>query len=123
MSEMELILTEINVQGFTRVPARTNGISLVELRVGTRTSLTAFFVVETSAAYNTLLGQDLIHQSFCIPFTLHQLLIFWNREEVEVIGVDNKPFVARLNNAKALLYEDHISSVKVIGTSLKASRS
>ena len=55
-SEKELIPTEINVQGFIGVPARIKGILLVELRVGTRTSITAFFVVETTAAYNALLG-------------------------------------------------------------------
>ena len=34
---------------------------------------------------------------------------------MEVIGADNKPFVARVNSVKALLYEDHIGSVKLIG--------
>ena len=56
--EKELIPTEINVQGFTGVPMRTKGILLVELRVGTRTSMTAFFMVETIVAYNALLGRD-----------------------------------------------------------------
>ena len=64
--------------------------------------------------YNALLGRDWIHPNFCIPSTLHQFLIFWNGEEVEVIGADNKPFVVRVNSAEALLYEDHISSVKMI---------
>ena len=77
--------------------------------------MTAFFVVETTAAYNALLGRDWIHPNFCIPSTLHQFLIFWNGEEVEVIGADNKPFVARVHGVEALLYEDHIGPVKLIG--------
>ena len=36
---------------------------------------------------------------------------------MEVIGADNKPFVVGVNNAKALLYEDHIGPVKLIRTS------
>ena len=36
---------------------------------------------------------------------------------MEVIGADNKPFIARVNNVEALLYEDHIGPVKLIGTS------
>ena len=96
---------------------RTKGILPVELRVGTRTSLTAQFVVKSSAEYNALLGQDWIHPNFCIPFTLHQFLIFWNGKEVEVIGEDNKSFVVRANNVEALLYEVHIGPVKLIGTS------
>ena len=66
----------------------------------------AFFVVETTAAYNALLGRDWIHPNFCIPSTLHQFLIFLNGKEVEVIGADNKPFVARVHGAEALLHED-----------------
>ena len=34
---------------------------------------------------------------------------------MEVIGADNKPFVAKVHGAEALLYEDHISPVKLIG--------
>ena len=104
------------MQGFTSVPVRTKGILPIELRVGRRNSMTAFFVVKTTAAYNALLGRDWIHPNFCIPSTLHQFLIFWNREEMEVIGADNKPFVARVNSSEALLQEDHISPVKLIGT-------
>ena len=78
--------------------------------------MTAFFVVETTAAYNALLGLDWIHPNFCIPSTLHQFLIFWNGEEVEVIGADSKPFLARVHSTEALLYEDHTSPVKLIGT-------
>ena len=105
------------MQGFTSAPTRMKGILPVELRVGTRTSLTTFFVVVTSAAYNVLFGRNWIHPNFCIPSTLHQFLIFWNGLEVEVIGADNKPFVARVNNAEVLLYENHIGPVKLIGTS------
>ena len=114
-SKKELIPTEINVQGFTSVPARTKGILPVELRVGTKTSMTAFFVVETTATYNALLGRDWIHPNFCIPSTLHQFLIFWNRVEVEVISADSKPFMVRVHSTEALLYEDHIGPVKLIG--------
>ena len=105
------------MQGFTGVPARTNRIFLVELSVGTRISLISFFIVETSVTYNALLGQDWIHPNFYIPSTLHHFLIFWNGEEVEVIGADNMPFVARVNNAEALLHEYHTGPVKLIGTS------
>ena len=77
--------------------------------------MTVFFVVETMAAYNALLGRDWIHPNFCIPSTLHQFPILWNGEDVEVISVDHKPFVARVHGVEALLYEDHIGPVKLIG--------
>ena len=34
---------------------------------------------------------------------------------MEVIGANNKPFVARVHGAEALLYEDHVGPVKLIG--------
>ena len=67
--------------------------------------MTAFFFVETTVAYNVLLGRVWVYPNFCIPSTLHQFLIFWNGEEIEVIGADSK-----------LLYEDHIGPVKLIRT-------
>ena len=39
---------------------------------------------------------------------------FLEWEEVEVIGADNKPFMARVHGAEVLLYEDHIGPVKLI---------
>ena len=76
--------------------------------------MTAFFVVETTAAYNALLGRDWIHPNFCIPSTLHQFLILWNGEDAEVVSADHKPFVARVHGSEALLYEDNIGPVKLI---------
>ena len=78
--------------------------------------MTAFFVVETTTTYNALLGRDWIHPNFCIPSTLHQFLILWNGEDVEVVAADHKPFVARIHGDEALLYEDNIGPVKLIGT-------
>ena len=74
--------------------------------------------METTAAYNALLGRDWIHPNFCIPSTLHQLLVFWKGDdEVEVVTADNKPFVAKVNTVDVLLYEDHIGPVKMFGLS------
>ena len=34
---------------------------------------------------------------------------------MEVIGADSKPFVARVHSVEAIIYEDHIGPVKLIG--------
>ena len=34
---------------------------------------------------------------------------------MEVIGADSKPFVVRVHGAEALLYENHIGPIKLIG--------
>ena len=77
--------------------------------------MTAFFVVDSGASYNALLGRDWIHTNWCIPSTLHQFLIFWNGNEVEVVLADHKPFVAKVNCSEAVLYEDDIGPVKFVG--------
>ena len=68
----------------------------VELMIGIKAIMVAFFMVETSAANSALLGRDWIHPNYYIPSTLHQFLIFWNGNEIEIVGADNKPFQARI---------------------------
>jgi hypothetical protein len=41
-----------------------------------------------------LLGQDLIHANGCVPSALHQCLIQWVSDEVEVIRADDSACVA-----------------------------
>jgi hypothetical protein len=39
--------------------------------------------------YNVLLGRDWIHANGCVPSTLHQCLIQWVGNQVEVVEADN----------------------------------
>ncbi|GKV15290.1 hypothetical protein SLEP1_g26087 [Rubroshorea leprosula] len=72
----------------------------------------AFFVVETIATYNALLGRDWIHSSWCVPSTLHQKLIFWNGGRTEVVTADDKPFVASTNAVEARYYDEDIGTIR-----------
>jgi hypothetical protein len=49
---------------------------------------TAFFAVDVKGRYNMLLGQDWIHANGCVPSILHQCVIQWISDEVEVIQGD-----------------------------------
>jgi hypothetical protein len=66
----------------------------MELTVGSKTVETAFFVVDIRGRYDILLGRDWIHANCCIPSTLHQCLIQWVDDDVEVIEADNFPCIA-----------------------------
>jgi hypothetical protein len=44
-----------------------------------------FYVMDVKGRYNVLLGQDWIHTSECVPSTLHQCIIQWIGDEVEVV--------------------------------------
>jgi predicted GNAT family N-acyltransferase len=59
----------------------------MELTVGSKSFATAFFVVEVQCNYSVILGRDWIHANHCIPSTLHQFLIQWIDDEIEVVHV------------------------------------
>jgi len=59
---------------------------------------TAFFVVETQGNYNLILGRDWIHANQCVPSTLHQFLIQWVDDDVEIVHSDTSACVALADN-------------------------
>jgi hypothetical protein len=44
--------------------------------------------------YSVILSRDWIHANHCIPFTLHQFLIQWIDDEIEVVHVDVSAYIA-----------------------------
>jgi hypothetical protein len=44
--------------------------------------------------YNLLLGRDWIHANGCVPSTLHQCLIQWIGDDVEVVAAEDPVCVA-----------------------------
>lgn len=57
-----------------------------------------------------------MHSNWCVPLSLHQLLLFWNdNNSVEVVNVDQKPFLALANNVEVHLYEKNVETVKLMG--------
>jgi hypothetical protein len=67
----------------------TQGVLNVDLTVGSKIVLTSFFIVSSKSMYTVLLGRDWIHANCCIPSTMHQFLIQWDDEEVEVVHADD----------------------------------
>ncbi|GKV24835.1 hypothetical protein SLEP1_g34389 [Rubroshorea leprosula] len=59
----DLVHTEVTISDFIGGVNRSRGLLPVELTVGNRTLMSAFFVVDTVATYNTLLGCDWIHST------------------------------------------------------------
>ncbi|GKV39528.1 hypothetical protein SLEP1_g47286 [Rubroshorea leprosula] len=111
----DLMETEVTTSDFTGGVNRSRGILSVELTVGNRTLMCAFFVVDTIATYNALLGRDWIHSSWCVPSTLHQKLIFWNGGRTEVVTADDKPFMASTNVVEARYYDEDIGTIRFFG--------
>jgi hypothetical protein len=47
--------------------------------------------------YGVILSRDWIHVNRCIPSTLHQFLIQWIDDEVEVVHTDASAYIALAN--------------------------
>jgi hypothetical protein len=92
--ESELMKTNKRVSGFSGELSEAKGVISMKLTVGSKTVETAFFIVDIRGRYDILLGRDWIHANCCIPSTLHQCLIQWVDDDVEVIEADNSSCIA-----------------------------
>jgi hypothetical protein len=85
----DLIKTNITLSDFNGQTSEAQGVLSVDLTVGGKTVPTSFFVVNSKGSYTVLLQRDWIHANFCIPSTMHQCLIQWDGDEVEVVHADD----------------------------------
>jgi hypothetical protein len=60
----------------------------VELTIGSKSLTTSFFVVEVQDNYSVIFGRDWIHINRCVASTLHQFLIQWINNEINVVHAD-----------------------------------
>ena len=70
-------------------PIPSKGIANVELTVGSKTTATAFFIADVEGSYDLILGRDWIHTNPCVPSSLHQFLIQWVGDAIEIVHADN----------------------------------
>jgi hypothetical protein len=92
--EGDLKRTNLSFSGFAGDPTKAKGIIYKEVMVGSKTVPTTFFIVDVKGHYNVLLRQDWIHANECVPSTLHQCIIQWIGDEVEVVQANEEVCVA-----------------------------
>jgi hypothetical protein len=106
-SDEELIKTNMTISGVGGgEPMGAKGVISMELTIGSMTLATAFFVTETQGNFSLILGCDWIHTSKCVPSTLHQMLIQWVDDEVEVVLGDNSSCVAVADSHSIGIHDD-----------------
>ena len=88
-SSADLIKTNVTLNDFNGQPLEAMGVLNVELTVARKTIPTSFFIVNSKSTYTVLLGRDWIHTNCCIPSTMHQYLVQWDGDEVEVVPADD----------------------------------
>jgi hypothetical protein len=88
-STEDLIKTNITLSDFNGQASVAQGVLNADLTVGSKTVPTSFFIVSSKSAHTVLLGRDWIHANCCIPSTIHQCLIQWDGDKVEVVHADD----------------------------------
>ncbi|KAK9943094.1 hypothetical protein M0R45_008713 [Rubus argutus] len=111
-AEKDILLAHLAVYDFSGNKKKTMGVIPLEVTVGSKGIVTGFYVISAETTYNAILGRDWIHKHMCIPSTLHQLLIFWNGDEVEVVKAD-KPFKATANVVEAAYYDELVGPSEI----------
>jgi hypothetical protein len=86
---------------------KARGVVSMEVTVGSKLLATAFFVIEVQGNYSVILDRDWIHVNHCVFSTLHQFLIQWINDEIEVVHVDVSAYIA-LDDA--MVYWQHGSA-------------
>jgi hypothetical protein len=90
----ELVKTNLTLNGVGGNPMEARGVVSMELTIGSKPLAAAFFVVEVQGNNRVILDRDWIHANCCIPSTLHQFLIWWIDDEVEVVHTDASSYNA-----------------------------
>jgi hypothetical protein len=99
-SDDELIKTSMTVDSVGGgEPMGAKGVVSMELTIGSKTLATTFFVAETQGKFSLILGHDWIHANQCVPSTLHQFLIQWAGDEVEIVHGDTLACVAVVDSS------------------------
>jgi hypothetical protein len=93
----ELMKTNQTFNGVGDNPMESWGVVSMELTVGSKSLTIAFFVVKVQGNYGVILGRDWIHTNRSIPSTLHQILIQWIDDEVEVVHMDASAYITLAN--------------------------
>jgi hypothetical protein len=91
---VKLVKTNLTLKSVGGNSREARGVVSMELTVGSKSLATAFVMIEVQGNYSVILGHDWIHANCCIPSTLHQFLIQWIDDEVEVVHADASAYIA-----------------------------
>ena len=106
-TDEELIKTNMTVSGVGGDdPIGAKGVASMELTVGSKTLAIAFFVSEVQGNSSLILGQDWIHANQYVPSTLHQILIQWIGDEIEIVHGDTSSFIATADSNTLGVHND-----------------
>jgi hypothetical protein len=90
----ELVNTNLTLNGVGGNLMEARCVVSMELTVGSKSLVIAYFIIKVQGNYTVILGHDWIHASHCVPSTLHQFLIQWIDDEIKVVHADASAYIA-----------------------------
>jgi hypothetical protein len=92
----ELIKTNLTLNdvGGGGSPMEARGVISMEFTMASKSLATAFFIIKVQGNYSIILGHDWINANHCIPSVLHQFLIQWINDKIEVVHADALAYIA-----------------------------
>ena len=105
----------MSISTFIGEISKTLGVLPIDINVGSKTFLSTFFFTNSTVNYNALLGRGWIHANWCVSSSLHQFLLFWKGDEVEVVWANKQPFIATSNFVEASYYDQEFGPIKFKG--------
>ena len=92
--DQDLTKTNMMLKDFEGNVSPAKGAIRVELTIGSKTMPTTFFLINGKGAYNLLLGRDWIHANCSVPSMMHQCLVQWVGDKIEVVPGDSSYIIA-----------------------------
>jgi hypothetical protein len=90
----KLVKANLTLNGVGDNLMEARGVISMELIVGIKLLTNAFFIVEVQGNYTIIFGCDWIHVNRCVPSTLHQFLLQWIDDEIEVVHAHASTYIA-----------------------------
>ena len=103
------------MSAFTGENSKTLGVLLIVITMGSETSLSSFFVLNSTANCNALLGRDWNHANWCVSSFLYKFLLFWKCDEVEAVWANKQLFIATSDYVEASYYDQEFGLIKFKG--------
>jgi hypothetical protein len=93
-SDEDLTQTDMMLVDFEGNISLAQGAIFVEITIDSKNHPAAIFVIKGRGSFNLLLCRDWIHANCCMPSTMHQCIIQWIGDSVEVVQGETSLIVA-----------------------------
>lgn len=109
----DIIPTTLTMTSFIGHPSHALGVLVADVTIGSKVTRSTFFVIEGKPLYVMILGRDWIHTNECVLSSLHEKLIIWIGDKMEIVEADPNPFPAEVKTYEAIFYSPKMRPIVI----------